>query len=557
MARPATGSITPEPQADGTVAFRLRFPAYGVRETVILHERRACDCGCGGGWTERTANAELRNIIATVVAGLWQRPEPAAAPVRKTGMPTFHEYAAYWLQAVSEGVLGEKPLSESSRTDYRGRLRHLLPFFGSYRLDQIDDDLCLAFKAHKLKEASELAKAIAAGADLRDERGRRLKPIGPASLKRFLNTLAAIMDEAVEDKYIPANPARGRRLKVSVPKPKRTFLERDELIAVEDAAGEQDPSLAEYALAAQNAPERSTARSVTLALSEGLRPQQVVARLGLPKATVSFHCTKLGAKAGVYFGRRAIHCTLGRSGVRVSELCDIKIGQLVLHGVEGSPFDIPDAKTETGIRQGEMTDELVDVIIGHIDRLRRAGFDTGPEAPLFPNSRGGRMARQRVGEIVTEAAQVASQRMRARGLRPLPRVTPHTMRRTYISIALVANNFDVKWVMSQVGHADSKMTLDVYAQLQQRVKRNHGSNFDRLMREAKADLYQDAEQSEERNPEGVLDGVLDGMPENASRTPVKRRRGDHQNPPFAGNSRRRDAPLGFGRSQFSVVCSTN
>jgi hypothetical protein len=26
-------------------------------------------------------------------------------------------------------------------------------------------------------------------------------------------------------------------------------------------------------------------------------------------------------------------------------------------------------------------------------------------------------------------------------------------------------NFDVKWVASQVGHADSKMTLDVYAQL--------------------------------------------------------------------------------------------
>jgi integrase len=34
------------------------------------------------------------------------------------------------------------------------------------------------------------------------------------------------------------------------------------------------------------------------------------------------------------------------------------------------------------------------------------------------------------------------------------------MRRTYISIALLANNFDVLWVMKQVGHADLKMTLD-------------------------------------------------------------------------------------------------
>jgi integrase len=53
---------------------------------------------------------------------------------------------------------------------------------------------------------------------------------------------------------------------------------------------------------------------------------------------------------------------------------------------------------------------------------------------------------------------------------------------------LLANNFDVKWVMSQVGHADSKMTLDVYAQLEQRVRRDHGAGFDRLVRAARVQL---------------------------------------------------------------------
>jgi hypothetical protein len=43
----------------------------------------------------------------------------------------------------------------------------------------------------------------------------------------------------------------------------------------------------------------------------------------------------------------------------------------------------------------------------------------------------------------------------------------------------------VKWVMGQVRHADSKMTMDVYAQLEQRVERSHGTNFDRLLREAR------------------------------------------------------------------------
>jgi hypothetical protein len=67
----------------------------------------------------------------------------------------------------------------------------------------------------------------------------------------------------------------------------------------------------------------------------------------------------------------------------------------------------------------------------------------------------------------------------------LPHTTPHTLRRTYISIALLANTFDVKWVMGQVGHADSKMTLDVYAQLEQRVDRSHGTSFDALIRHAR------------------------------------------------------------------------
>jgi integrase len=41
------------------------------------------------------------------------------------------------------------------------------------------------------------------------------------------------------------------------------------------------------------------------------------------------------------------------------------------------------------------------------------------------------------------------------------------------------------WVMRQVGHADSKMTLDVYAQLEQRIKRDHGASLDRLISAAR------------------------------------------------------------------------
>jgi len=53
--------------------------------------------------------------------------------------------------------------------------------------------------------------------------------------------------------------------------------------------------------------------------------------------------------------------------------------------------------------------------------------------------------------------------------RPRPRESLHARGNHVRLIALLANNLDVKWVMGQVGHADAKMTMDVYAQLEQRA----------------------------------------------------------------------------------------
>ena len=160
-----------------------------------------------------------------------------------------------------------------------------------------------------------------------------------------------------------------------------------------------------------------------------------------------------------------------------------------LHDPDGARFRIPDAKTDAGVHEVQMSPELVEEFVSHFDRLRRAGRRTDPDAYAFPNTRGWRIARQRVARIVGEAATRASARVSGRGLPPLPHTTPRTLRRTYISIALLANRFDVLWVMGQVGHADSKMTLDVYVQLQQRVKREHGRAFDTLVRRAREQLY--------------------------------------------------------------------
>jgi integrase len=333
-------------------------------------------------------------------------------------------------------------------------------------------------------------------------------------IRKLTACLTAILDEAVDDGHLERNPARTRRMRVKVPKPPRTFLEMDELVALADAAGEQDARLARPKLPVTPA-AGSTAAKVAERWVAGMRAIHIAADLGLSRATVTYHLRRLRAEdPGIYIGRRAIVATLSGSGVRVSELCDIRIRDLRLHAASGAHFRIPDAKTEAGIREVQVSPDLLEEIVAHVDRLRRAGLPTEPESHLFPNLRGGRMKRQRANEIVREAATLASTRLAAHGLPALPNTTPHTLRRTYISVALLANKFDVLWVMRQVGHADSKMTMDVYAQLQQRAERQHGEAFDAIVRRARERLYGtveevDDELAEDSEGEPSLEDIVD------------------------------------------------
>ena len=116
--------------------------------------------------------------------------------------------------------------------------------------------------------------------------------------------------------------------------------------------------------------------------------------------------------------------------------------------------------------------------------------------------------------------------------------TPGTrpLRRTYISIALLANKFDVKWVMGQVGHADSKMTLDVYAQLEQRVDRSHGTSFDALIRGARGHDEAPAEPATRIGCHrfGTANGT--GEPINGVQTPAGHHRGEPKNGSTTGDS---------------------
>ena len=236
---------------------------------------------------------------------------------------------------------GEKPIDASSYADYRWRLScHLLPFFGPYPLTRIDRALCLRFKAEKLREAQELREAIAGGAVIRDKRGRRRVPLSPASIRKLIDTLAAVLEDAIEDELIDRNPARAKRMRVRVPKPERTFLEMDELGCLLDAAAAQDAPLRQTRARGRARLYRRAAWPTCSRAATGRA--QIAARLGLAKSTVSYHVARLNAKAGRgYVGRRAIVEILGRAGVRVSELCDLRIGHVRLHDPDGARLPHP------------------------------------------------------------------------------------------------------------------------------------------------------------------------------------------------------------------------
>jgi hypothetical protein len=151
---------------------------------------------------------------------------------------------------------------------------------------------------------------------------------------------------------------------------------------------------------------------------------------------------------------------------------------------------VADSKTETGIRHVEVTPKLRDLLLVHRAEKIRRGYPVGPDSPFFCTRTGRRWDDGNVRERVLDAgADLASQKLTESGMPPLPHVTAHTMRRTYVSIMLLATNFDLSFVQGQVGHTDSKLTMDVYAQLLDRSKRSHGVAFDALLSEAQATLY--------------------------------------------------------------------
>jgi integrase len=232
MSRPATGQIV-ERRGKRGPTFGLRFRANGKRRYLTAEAT-----------TRAEAETELANVLADVRRGLWREPKLAPTIEEPREEPTFHRFASDYLEARRRSI----EALEWALTC------HLLAVFGPHRLSAITPELVDRYKVAKVRER---------------ETSLVERPLSNGSVNHTLKVLGLVLDAAVEYGYITTNPARGRRRRLKATKPRRTWLELDEVRALLDAAGSKRALLATMILAGLRVGEVSALRWRDVDLARG------------------------------------------------------------------------------------------------------------------------------------------------------------------------------------------------------------------------------------------------------------------------------------------------
>jgi integrase len=417
-----SGHVGERRSRDGELVFTLRLRIDGCQRRVTLGTARE-------GWTREAAEEKLRDTLGALRAGvalevLFPPPDPEVSTPGDE--PTLGEVMDDYL-ADRRGAVSRRTLEAD-----RWAIAHLRPFWADRTPSEVSPQLVDQFRRKTVAEAEALRERIAAGERPLEERAYRRrsdgvivkrrqprKPLSARSINTLIQTLATLLDVAMErsDVDLAANAARGRRRKIKVVQPKlRSFLEVDQVWALLDAASIRERRIATC------------------------RPY-------------------------VYPGR-VILSLLTLGGVRISEFCTLERG-LVNLGV--GVIHTSRSKTAAGYRE-------IDVIFAALhqdlaEHLARPTAFARSRDPLVPSETGNRLVasniRQRVlAKVVAEANEL----LRDRGVPEILECTPHTLRRTYISLLLAAG-CDPAYVQQQVGHTDPTLTLRIYQQLLKRKRR--------------------------------------------------------------------------------------
>jgi len=139
------------------------------------------------------------------------------------------------------------------------------------------------------------------------------------------------------------------------------------------------------------------------------------------------------------------------SGLRVSEICALQVGDVILDRAHASVI-VRDGKghKKRGVRIGSA---LREHLVRFIAWKERIGQSTSGRAPLFVSSRAGPLTRTAVYRIFRKHADAVG----------IPRrFSIHSCRHTYASLLYRASGFNLRLVQKQLGHR-SIQTTQIYA----------------------------------------------------------------------------------------------
>lgn len=165
--------------------------------------------------------------------------------------------------------------------------------------------------------------------------------------------------------------------------------------------------------------------------------------------------------------RRGQLTTLIFAGLRIGEFLALRWGDVDL---AGGWITVRKSKTDAGRRKVKVRPVLRDVLLAH------KPLDASPDAYVFGTAQGKQQNPSNIrARVIAKAIERANERLEDAGEPPLPRLTPHGLRRTFASL-LYGIGEASPVVMAELGHTDPGLALSIYAQA---MRREDGEN-DRL-----------------------------------------------------------------------------
>lgn len=366
-------------------------------------------------WPDRRIEEERERVVTAYKAGQWHGPSSTRNGASRSDVPTFKEEVGRYLNALRNKA---KPGSSTvERAEWE--ISHLRAFFDDVPLNEIDRAKLEEFQALKIRER-ELLK------DLRSrpydaltkaeretlEEAQNTIGLSSSSINRVVQRLGAVIERAREGypHEIPINAARFKSLKLHQKKPSRNIVEVYQAAEIFEAAAELE----------------RTARADRNLLG---RPTSIK--------------------------------TLTLTGLRIEELMELRRRDVDL---TTRKLHVVDAKTPAGIRSVFFS-EYMEQELRHYMTEVQTKFDD-PDDYLFPTTNRTKRDQDRYRDrILYRAVAEADKQLIASGRPPTAgKVTPTTLRRTYISYAL-QNGENPRVVMDQVGHVDSSLVMSLYGQV--------------------------------------------------------------------------------------------